>query len=57
MRIFLRPDSLRCGPTAHVTSPFALPRISEMRLEAAVCPFSVQPAKKLVQKIHRLTDN
>jgi len=36
---------------------FALARISEMPVEAALCPFSAQSVKKLMQKIHRLTDN
>jgi hypothetical protein len=36
---------------------FALPRISEIPVNAASCPLSVQPGRKLMQKIHRLTDN
>jgi hypothetical protein len=41
----------------HSASRFGLARISEMPVEAAACPFSIQSAKKLMQKIHRLTDN
>jgi hypothetical protein len=36
---------------------FGPPRNGKMRLEAVACPFSVQTAKKLMQKIHTLTDN
>jgi hypothetical protein len=36
---------------------FAPPRIGEMPVNAASCPLSVQPDRKLMQKIHRLTDN
>jgi hypothetical protein len=42
---------------AHMTGRFSLARISEMTAEAALCPFSIQLVKKLMQKIHRLTDN
>jgi len=37
--------------------PFALAHIGEMPVKAALCPFSIQDVKKLMQKIHRLTDN
>jgi hypothetical protein len=36
---------------------FAPARIGEMPDEAFVCPFPAQSVKKLMQKIHRLTDN
>ena len=32
-------------------------RIRKMPVKAALCPLSVQPGEKLMQKIHRLTDN
>jgi hypothetical protein len=35
----------------------ALPEGSRLPLKAPRCPFSVQQAEKLMQKIHRLTDN
>jgi hypothetical protein len=41
----------------HSEHGFALPRISEMPVKAASCPLSVQRGGKLMQKIHRLTDN
>jgi hypothetical protein len=36
---------------------FAQPAISELLPKAPPCPFSVQPGGKLMQEIHRLTDN
>ena len=36
---------------------FTLPRSSEMPDNTAPCPLSVQKNGKLMQKIHRLTDN
>jgi hypothetical protein len=36
---------------------FALPRSSEVPVKSASCPLSVQLDPKLMQKIHRLTDN
>jgi hypothetical protein len=42
-----------CMPRDHL----ALARIGEMPVEGALCPFSIQVDKKLMQKIHRLTDN
>jgi hypothetical protein len=41
----------------HSEHGFARPRISEVPVKAASCPLSVQPDRKLMQKIHRLTDN
>ena len=36
---------------------FALRRTGEVPVQAAPCPLSVQKSEKLMQKIHRLTDN
>jgi hypothetical protein len=41
----------------HSVSLSAPARIGEMPDEAAACPFPIQYAKRLMQKIHRLTDN
>jgi hypothetical protein len=41
----------------HSEHGFARPRSSEMPVMAASCPLSAQRAGKLMQKIHRLTDN
>ncbi|MGH6708318.1 MAG: hypothetical protein ACREEK_05045 [Bradyrhizobium sp.] len=46
-------DVLGC----HSQHGFALPRSSEMPVKAASCPLSVQSGRKLMQKIHSLTDN
>jgi hypothetical protein len=43
--------------TGSVRIDFALPRSSKMPVKAASCPLSVQWRRKLMQKIHRLTDN
>ena len=44
-------------PVGAIRRTDALPRIGEMPVKAVSCPLSVQPARKLMQKIHRLTDN
>jgi hypothetical protein len=44
-----RPDDFGDG--------FALLHIGEVPVKAAPCPLSVQEGEKLMQKIHRLTDN
>jgi hypothetical protein len=50
---FVNPAAPKAGFRVRAAQPMA----HELPPEAASCPFSVQGARKLMQKIHRLTDN
>jgi hypothetical protein len=54
---FFREQDLQKAFGGWLRGSFSCPSPEKMQVKATLCPLSAQQREKLMQKIHRLTDN